>query len=284
MYKKLFSILLIFSVLALYSCKTDTKTDETVVDDTPILPPQSTMLDLYSINQSRSISQSIKLNLNESVRATDQSEFLLAGIFVIAWNAGLAFILGPPVAAFKYVISQKKATKINDNTWVWQAQATVNSITYTGELTGTKVPDTSKVTWSMKISSSTLDKFEWFTGECDYKATNGYWQFYDPQSPLSPKMKFRLDYTVNSSTDLTAKIENNDPLPDSILDSLGLGYGTYIEYKINGTAITLTGQGSKESNPTIVSWDSITKAGSLRRNDGVTKGCWDSSHNTIPCP
>jgi hypothetical protein len=291
-------------LLAPAGCKkeeTKTETPPVATEPTPTLPSTESMaVDFSAFGGSSTLSASA-LGTGAGPPGTERSgagrdgagiaAFPLLGSYyndaaftVGVWNA--LIVLGFAAPAYLFAQAVNTAPIYQGNlTWLWGYSTQLGLNLWTASLTATLDATTREVTWSMKLTNGFKDvngcctDFKWFSG-VQTVATSGYWQFYDPKTPTAAAPVIRVDWAVNSATDRKLTFTNNS----ATAATTNWGNGSYLDYLLNGTSLSLTIKNSADADTTVIAVDTTTKAGSIRYNDGATLGCWDGSHANTACP
>lgn len=130
---------------------------------------------------------------------------------VVAWvDANVAIRLAVPAAALNACLL-RQPVYLGDGTWRWTANGGGGEDAYTSELTA-HILSEEQVEWSMRVSGTQLqlDRFPWFDGLCDHAAQAGYWRFYSPNDPQTPRQVIRIDWTRPTPHEANLTIENTD--------------------------------------------------------------------------
>lgn len=226
-------------------------------------------------------SGTMQMDLSDISSGTRSPQGLCHATSVIAvtWvNLNVIARLAIPVAAFSACIEQTPVF-VGDDTWRWTASGGAGANAWTAELEGTAVGGT-EVAWAMYISGTAqgFDRLLWFAGTSDVAAQSGYWLYYDPASPDTPREIVRCDWSlpVATGTDRTVTFENVDTTSNDVGDRL--------EYELAGTAASVTFVDTQDGT-TSIEWDTSTGAGTTTPANG-TPCCWGPrpTFDDVACP
>jgi hypothetical protein len=159
----------------------------------PVLPPSKSMtIDFSNFESGKKSDESISIP-----KGIQKGNWEFAASIALLWDAIIYTTLAVPVYSFQAAINQK-ATYIDDKTWQWSADATVNNKTYTARLTG-QITETN-VVWKMYITlagTGGYSDFLWFEGTSELDGTAGQWKLYESQ--LNPVEIVTIDWTLSGT-------------------------------------------------------------------------------------
>ncbi len=242
-------------VLGLTSCK------KKVVQ--PTLPPSQTM----------------ELNNSEFQGSGQKGELLLsnwtyAAITVGVWSTIVKVTFALPVIAYEHALEQTPQ-RVDNSTWLWQYDVPFAGVNHHVKLYGSVDPNEDMVSWEMYV-----DDFNWFVGENNIAATEGYWIFYSPEDQ---KEKLRVEWTYNYS-DSTGTVKY------IIIDQDADNYNSYLYYGNNLTGLYncfFDIVNTADTTSVEIQWHNQTKIGRIKSEKifgDVEWHCWDENHHDCDCP
>ncbi len=165
-----------------------------------------------------------------------------------------------------------------DDGWVWETNITADGKDVGFRLTAT--PGPAGVDWNMTVSYSdgivTIDDLLLYSAQSALNGKSGTWRLFYP-----------IDgQTVNV---LTADFEVTDADTKRIVFSVTGGpyenVGDSVEYSRDGDTRSFDWSQSSESKSHLITWDALTKAGSITAtdyNDGA-QACWNENFEDVGC-
>ncbi len=248
-----FVLLLIF-IFSLSSCKKKVSQ--------PTLPPSQTM----EFNDA---------NFNNSQKVVGAGNWFTAAVTVGVWSAIVKVGFAIPIIAYKHALDQTPQ-RVDDNTWLWQYDVKIGFVDHHVKLYGSVDPNEDMVSWEMYV-----DDFNWFVGENNIEATQGYWIFY--QNSDQPKEALKVEWTFNYSDSTgTAKY--------IVIDRDANNYNSYLSY-----GNTLTGlyncffeiNNTADTSSVQIQWNDQTHIGRIKSEKYFGDQdwhCWDEQYQDCQCP
>ena len=241
-------------VLGLTSCKKKV--------EQPTLPPTQTM----------------ELNDNEfqggGQKVEGYGNWFLAATNVAVWSTIVKVTFALPVIAYEHALDQTPQ-RVDNSTWLWQYDVPVAGVNHHVKLYGSVDPNEDMVSWEMYV-----DDFNWFVGENNIAATEGYWIFY---SRNDQKEKLRVEWTYNYSDSTgTAKY--------IIIDQDANNYNSYLYYGNNLTGLYncfFDIVNTADTSSVEIQWHNQTKIGrikSIKYFGDDAWHCWDENLQDCTCP
>ena len=275
MKRSIYVFLALGLLFAFQSCTQDDKNEAPENLAAPSIPPA----ELFTIpTQSFGIDE----NGKTSTTRNDKSNWIHAGLSVLAWNSVVFVNTAVPIAAFGHSF-EYDAEYIGDLTWQWKYEYETmpqnGSIKYDVALTGQYLSDNDEVAWTMTVNESgSADQFVWFEGLVSKGNQSGSFTIYkDPQNPVP---YVTIDYSRNTSTqDGTIRFTNVTPNVE--------GNGDYIEWRSsNGSEYDRAYDVLNKNGMLEIESNHLNKNGRVRHpfhfNDDEWH-CWDTSKNNIDC-
>lgn len=272
---KRFVSLLIISTLLLTqftACKKDK-------GEPPVLPPSKSMtVDFSNFESGKKGDESISIP-----KGTQKSNWEFAASAALLWDAIIYTTLAVPVYSFQMAIGQK-AVYIDDKTWQWSVDATVNNKTYTARLTG-QITE-SNVVWKMYITlagTGGFTDFLWFEGTSELGGTAGHWKLYE--SPLNQVEIVTIDWTLSGTNIGSVKYtftKAGNPFASSSIE-YGLTTNTLNAYY----TIYYYNSSYQQFFDMNVEWSTTLHNGRVKclKFFGTSDWyCWDGNHLNVTCP
>lgn len=219
---------------------------------------------------------------NESTTRNSKSNWIHAGLSVLAWNSVVFINTTAPIAAFGHAFNYK-AEFIGDRTFEWtyeyQAQPAQGGQKYDVSLTGQYISELTEVAWTMTVTEQgTSNSFIWYEGVVVVGNTEGTFTVNkNPQNPV-PYMEiaYKRDPASSSATVRFSNVTANDP-----------GNGDYIEWRAQDDATYDRAYDVYTNNRLL----------EIEANEGLDNGrvrhpshfndeewhCWDTDQFNIDC-
>ncbi|RKZ31858.1 hypothetical protein DRQ36_00500 [bacterium] len=197
-----------------------------------------------------------------------EAAFVIVTVWVTITEA--AFLI--PRLVFALALTQTPEYE-GDSTWCWTLGVDTNNVKLYAQL----LP-TDSVDWAMHVTNNELDDFLWYTGRCDFHATGGWWEFYDPNLPADSNTVIFADWekdtddTTAHFTIVNENIYDVDGAGDTLRYQL---YGTIAEVVVHDVC------GAQVERWTI-NWDINDGFGRIIYPD-YSEGCWDEWLECIDC-
>ena len=271
MMKKIFSLVMIFTILAgsFAGCKKDK-------GQPPVLPPAESMtIDFSNFTAARKSAELIS-----EPKGTVNSNWEFAATVAGFWKLILNTTLAVPVIAFEVAVNQNPVF-ISGKTWQWSYNVTFQSDTYKARLTGEI--RSSDVQWKMYITkegTGGFTEFLWFEGTSSLDGSGGQWTLYE--SSLVPDALLQIDWTKTASAVGTIKYTyvKNTAFKTS-----------YIEYGLTTSTLnayyTIHYWNFIKFSDVNVEWNTTTHNGRVKSVDYLGDAnwyCWDSNKVNVVCP
>ena len=274
MKKSIFYFLAIGLLLILQSCAKD---DNNAPDN--LKAPELPSMAYFTIP-----TQTFGLVDNNEVSTTrnNKSNWIHAGLSILAWNSVVFVHTAVPIAAFGHAFDYE-AVYIGDMTWEWkyeyQSPADQGSKKYDVSLTGQYISDQEEVAWTMTVTEQgNGTSFIWYEGVTAVGNTTG--SFTVNKDPGNPKPYMNISYTRKpASNDITIRFSNVDVDAE--------GYGDYIEWRTsNGADYDRAYDVFNKNDLLEIEGNSINENGRVKHpshfNDSEWH-CWNSNKVNIDC-
>lgn len=241
-------------VLFFSGCEKDKK------DSVPELPPLSTFsmnFDAFSVGKS-----------------TGTYNNVLTAAFVTGyWNTVLTAYLIVPVASYKEAFNHQ-AKRVDNNTWEWAYDVTVNDTIYSASLSAKLNGDL--VSYEMRISQEGgFQDFLWYTGTCNIQRTEGQWSIRDnPESNTEwVGIVWNHDYTHKT---FDVKYTNTYPAGEYTDSYIQYGIRTDSAYDAFYEIFS-----SAQDKTYTIDFNTATHEG--RINYDSLWHCWDNQYSDTVC-
>lgn len=255
MNSKLIILSLLFVVFLFGSCKK--------VSQEPILPPSETM-ELKSEDFS-----------SEQEKFGYISNWTIASITVGVWSSLIKITFAIPIIVYKHALDQEPQ-RIDKDIWLWQYDVNIGIKNYKVKLYAFVDNDDEIVSWQMYIND-----FNWFVGENNLKATEGYWIFYSYGDDSKEKLKIEwtFDYSDSVGTSKYIIVEQDSDNYNSYLY-----YGNTMDEMYNCFFDIFKASDTSFIN---IQWNDNTKIGRIKTEKyfgDLLWHCWDENLQNCECP
>lgn len=262
---------MIILLMGLTTCEKEPTKPAAVAPDLP--PVESLQADLSFF----------KLNSNSTLnKATlSKSNFFAAVFRVSAINLTVLAASAVPTAVLTAALTQPAELK-SDGKWHWIFHATEGPLTFSVDLAGWIDTPNGEAVWEAYISSNAhlppLEHFLWFEGRAKLSNKEGWWTFYDHQSPDSLLATLKVEWDLND--------ENDRELTFTRVKVGSKNYGDYLKYGIELTDHFLIYYDASTNRTNTIYWNSETRAGYIEWSDynNGQKSYWDEYFNDISGP
>jgi hypothetical protein len=281
--------------LALGACSSSkdtspTGTGENQQPQPPTLPDLSTMtIDLSFFQQYSGATTDAGHGFRRSAGQVPGSNFLNAAVRAVAlWSFVEAF-LAMPVTVYAVALHSVPQPQ-PDGSWLWTYVFVDSAGEYTVYLTG--VPGDGYVDFAMRVSSTDpalpLDHFLWFEGRVMDPGTQGFWQFYVPDSTVTAAAAYptaaqtpgipcvRIDWSETSDSSDLSFLVNYPSVPET---------GDSLHFHADPSVHRITYTDADQGTTGIVEWYP-DHSGFIQWPDynGGAKSCWNALLQDVPCP
>ncbi|MDZ7331201.1 MAG: hypothetical protein ONB31_04435 [candidate division KSB1 bacterium] len=262
---------MIILLMGLTTCEKEPTKPVAVAPDLP--PVESLQADLSFF----------KLNSNSTLnKATlSKSNFFAAVFRVSAINLTVLAASAVPTAVLTAALTQPAELK-SDGKWHWIFHASEGPLTFSVDLAGWIDTQNGEAVWEAYISSNAhlppLEHFLWFEGRAKISNKEGWWTFYDHQSPDSLIATLKVEWDLSD--------ENDRELTFTRVKVGCKNYGDYLKYGIELTDHFLIYYDASTNRTNTIYWNSETRAGYIEwfdYNNGQ-KSYWDEYFNDISGP
>ncbi len=246
--------LALVALLGLSSCKKKV--------EQPTLPPSQTM----------------ELNDNEfssnGQKALGATNWFSAAVTVGVWSTIVKVTFALPIIAYEHALDQTPQ-RVDNSTWLWQYDVNFGLSTHHVKLYGSVDPNEDMVSWEMYV-----DDFNWFVGENNIEATEGYWIFYSPNDKQE-KLKVEWTYNYSDSTGTAKYI---------VIDQDADNYNSYLYYGNNMSGLYncfFDIVNTADTSSVEIQWNNQTKIGrikSVKYFGDEAWHCWDENLQDCQCP
>jgi hypothetical protein len=245
--------------------------DLTFTTSSIVLPPSESMIIDFSNFTSEKKSAGLK--------GTETSTWEFAAAVSEVWSSFITSNLEIPITAFRFA-ADHEPTFLEDTTYQWSYNFSVNSSSYKARLTG-KIR-TNDVYWEMYITKEETGGFAdflWFKGTSSSNGLEGQWVF--KQSPASPVQMFCNDWTKTETLISSVKytyLKNDTNLNSYILYGLTTG-SSKASYEIHFT--------NGFYSDADIDWNTTDLNGRLKCTDYLHDNnwhCWNSNKINVICP
>lgn len=262
---------MIILTLGLTTCEKEPTKPAAVAPDLP--PVQSLQADLSFFKPNSN------LTLNKTTLS--KSNFLAAVVRVSAINLTVFAASSIPIAVLSAALTQPVELK-SDGKWHWIFTTSEGPFAFSVDLVGWIDNSAAEAVWEVYISSNTffpaLNHFLWFEGRSKIGNKEGWWKFYDHQSPDSLIETLRVEWDLED--------ENDRELVFTQTKVGSKNYGDYLKYGIELTDHFLIYYEASKNLTNTIYWNSETRAGYIEwfdYNNGQ-KSYWDEYFNDISGP
>ena len=255
--KKFYTVIiavLLLVVFSLTSCKKKV--------EQPTLPPSQTM----ELNDSEFMADNQKV--------VGYGNWFSAAVTVGAWSTIVKVTFALPIMAYKHALEQTPQ-RVDNSTWLWQYDVPIAGVNHQVRLYGSVDPNEDMVSWEMYV-----DDFNWFVGENNIAATEGYWIFYSHDNQKE-KLKVEWTYSYSDSTGTAKYI---------IIDQAANNYNSYLYYGNNLTGLYncfFNIVNTADTSSVEIQWHNQTKIGrikSAKYYGDQAWHCWDENLQDCQCP
>jgi hypothetical protein len=275
MKKSLYLFVILGMLFTLQSCQKDDVNGAPNNLTAPSIPPAA----LFTIP-----TQSFGVTGSNNAISTrnDKSNWIHAGLNVLAWNTVVFVNTAVPLTAFGKAFDYDPVY-LGDLTWEWayqyQAPEENGATKYDVSLTGQYISDNNEVVWTMVVNvTGDSNKFTWYEGIVSRDHSSGLFTLNEnPQNP-NPYMSisFAKKEDNNDVTIRFSNIKANDP-----------GIGDYIEWRTeNGNEYDRAYDVFNKNSLLEIQASGATDKGRVRHpshfNDNEWH-CWNAAHNNIDC-
>jgi hypothetical protein len=203
-----------------------------------------------------------------------------ATALVVAWvNLNVELRLVIPEAALAACFTSP-SVYLGNSSWRWTATGGQGAGAWTAELTGT-LESTTEIGWEMRISgtASSLNRFLWFDGLCDYDAHSGEWTAYDPLTPDAQNAVITCTWSLpaGAGQDHTIDFEN--------VDDRASENGDFLNYGLADSIATISFYDASQDASSEAWWDLRDGSGQAMSAQGDTC-CWGARplYPDVDCP
>lgn len=271
----IFCVLMVIQITGCGEDSNDDANDESAISEAPALPPaESMMVDLSLFDEKVPAAPGV------APMATYKN-FGNAVIRVGGISSGIIAAMSAPAVVFAAAIAHPPVPQGLD-TWLWSYSVTIEYVTFTAALTGTKRG--TEIDWSMTVSTDApfrpVMEFLWYTGTSAGTNLAGSWRFFDITTPTEQNPLVTLDWSASELRDeVELAIESVDSRPENERS------GDVLNYNVTQNAASLSYEDVSENVVWEILWNLDAGDGSIKvpgYNDGE-KACWNPQKQDIVC-
>ncbi len=243
-------------ILGMTSCKKKV--------EQPVLPPSQTM----ELNDNN-------FQGNTSEKVEGYGNWFSAAVTGGFWSAIVKVSFAIPIYAYKHALEQTPQ-KVDNSTWLWQYNVQFMGINHHVKLYGSVDPNQDMVSWEMYV-----DDFNWFVGENNVAATEGYWIFYSKDAQPKEKLKVEWTYDYSDSTGTAKYI---------VVDQDANNYNSYLYYGNNLDGLYncfFNIVNTSDTSSVEIQWNNQSRVGRIKSSKyfgDQAWHCWNESLQDCQCP
>jgi len=230
--------------------------------DAPELPPLSTLsIDMASFPVGKKTTESY-------------NNVITAALVTGYWNTVLTAYLVVPVASYTEAFDHP-AVRVDNNTFKWTYDVTVNDTVYTASLFAHV--DGDQINLEMHISQEGgFQDFIWYTGKCNILRSEGEWTIQD--NPVSNTSWVHIVWHHDYEAE-TFDIQYTNVFPESDYTDSYIKYGIRNESAYDGFYEIFS---SLQDKTYKIDLNTATQEGRIFYDE--LWHCWDSDYIDITCP
>lgn len=283
-------LLVLIFLLLVNACGKKKANEDTTEEEPPVLPASSTLqINADALKEGAATTELFLHQLvnqqtpDEFALVTGGSNHLVAYLAAVASTGVVGAMLAGPAAALNAALAQSP-TQQPDGSWLWSYSFSYSGVTWDAALTGAKNSSAGAdfsfaVTRTPQDSNGCCSDFVWLKG-VGLTANEGTWVINDHTSPSTAQPLVSATWSYPSTTDRSIKVT----LQKESSSQSDWVKGGFVSLSANGSVKTIVvDKDPATSASVVITWDQVTKAGSMINDDGV-KSCWDTSLANATCP